>query len=135
MHTREIAKFGGLTNIMPRFALLFMIFTMGSVGLPATSGFVGEFLTFMGTWQVSYLATILATTGVVLGAVYMLCLYRNVMFGELKKGCEKMSDLHDREFLSLTILAALVIFLGIYPNMILEVTKAPVARIIEQVNR
>lgn len=135
MHTREIAKFGGLTNIMPRFALLFMVFTMGSVGLPMTSGFVGEFLTFMALWQADYLSTIIATTGVVFGAVYMLVLYRNVMFGEVKAGCEKMSDVNDREYISLSILAVLVILLGIYPNIVFEITKNPVARIIEQVNR
>ena len=135
MHTREIAKFGGLTNIMPRYALLFMIFTMGSVGLPTTSGFVGEFLTFMAVWQIDYLAAFVATTGVIAGAVYMLVLYRNVMFGELKKGCAKMTDVNKTEFYSLAVLAALVVFFGIYPKPIFDVIKNPVERIIEQVNR
>jgi NADH-quinone oxidoreductase subunit M len=135
LHTREIAKFGGLTTIMPRYALLFMIFTMGSVGLPTTSGFVGEFLTFMSVWQVSYIAAIIATTGVIAGAVYMLVLYRNVMFGEVKKGCEKMQDLTKTESYSLAVLAILVIFFGIYPKPIFDLTKAPVELIIEQVNR
>lgn len=132
MHTREIAKFGGLTHIMPRFALLLMVFTMGSVGLPTTSGFVGEFLTFMAVWEVSFMAAALAATGVVIGAAYMLVLYRNVMFGELKKECAAMQDLNRREFLCLLPLALLTIFFGIYPNVIFKIIDSPVKSIVAQ---
>ena len=135
MHTREIAKFGGLTSIMPRYALLFMLFTMASVGLPTTSGFVGEFITFMAVWKVDYLATALAATGVVVGAAYMLVLYRNVMFGELKEACKDMTDVNGRELLCLVPLAALAIYFGVYPNVIFELIDVPVNRILEQVAR
>ena len=132
LHTREIAQFGGLTHIMPKFALLFMVFTMGSVGLPMTSGFVGEFLTFMAAWQVSYLVAALAATGVVLGAAYMLVLYRNVMFGDLKKNCAAMKDINGREFLCLVPLAVLTIFFGIYPNSIFRIIDSPIKNILAQ---
>lgn len=135
MHTREIAKFGGLTNIMPKYALLFMVFTMASVGLPTTSGFVGEFLTLMGAWQVGYLVAALAATGVIIGAVYMLVLYRNVMYGELNEACAKMKDINGRELLCLAPLAILAIIFGIYPNLILELIDQPVRAILEATNQ
>lgn len=85
VHTREIAAYGGLSSVMPRYAILFMLFTMASVGLPGTSGFVGEFLAIVGAWQVSKLLALLAASGMVLGAAYMLYLYRRVLFGALTK--------------------------------------------------
>ena len=135
MHTREIAKFGGLTQRMPRYALLFMVFTMGSVGLPTTSGFVGEFLTFMAANKISLTLAALAATGVVFGAAYMLWLYRKVMFGELNPSCKSIKDVNDREFISLAILAILVILLGVKPGIVFDVTDAPVKKIIEQVGQ
>src|SRR6185295_5686617 len=79
LHTREIAEYGGVVNVMPKYALLFMIFTMASVGLPSTSGFVGEFLVLLGSWKANTWLAALTTTGVVLGATYMLWLYRRVV--------------------------------------------------------
>jgi NADH-quinone oxidoreductase subunit M len=133
MHTREIAKFGGLTQRMPKYAFVFMVFTMASVGLPTTSGFVGEFLTFMGVYQIAPIACAIAATGVIFGAAYMLWLYRKVMFGELNPACKSIKDVNDREYIPLMILAALVILLGLQPNLILDVTKAPVEQILIQV--
>jgi NADH-quinone oxidoreductase subunit M len=133
MHTREIAKFGGLTTRMPKYAFVFMIFTMASVGLPTTSGFVGEFLTFMATYQVAPIASAIAATGVIFGAAYMLWLYRRVMFGELNPGCKNIKDVNDREYIPLMLLAALVIILGLQPNIVFDVTKAPVEHLLTQV--
>ncbi len=133
MHTREIKLFGGLTERMPKYALLFMIFTMGSVGLPSTSGFVGEFLTFMAAFQVNKIVAALATTGVILGAAYMLWLYRRVMFGELNKACAKITDLNRTETVSLSILAAFVIILGIYPEMVFQLTRVSVETLLTEV--
>ncbi|MEQ1789621.1 MAG: NADH-quinone oxidoreductase subunit M, partial [Rickettsiales bacterium] len=133
MHTREIAKFGGLVQRMPKYAFVFMVFTMASIGLPTTSGFVGEFLTFMGVYQKSPIAATIATTGVIFGAIYMLWLYRKVMFGELNSGCRNIKDLNDREYIPLMLLVALVIILGLQPNVVLDVIKAPVEQILIQI--
>lgn len=133
LHTRDIARFSGLAQRMPKYALLFMIFTMGSVGLPATSGFVGEFLTFMAVFQVDKIAAAFAATGVILGAAYMLWLYRRVMFGELNAECAKLKDLHSEELISLIILAVLVIVLGVYPEVVFELTRTTVEHLITQV--
>ncbi len=134
-HTRELSDFGGLTERMPRYALLFMVFTMASVGLPATSGFVGEFITFMAAYQVSPFLAAFAATGVVFGAAYMLWLYRKVMFGELNPSCKNIRDVNDREYISLTILAVLVILFGLQPNIIFSVTDAPVKQILFQMGK
>ena len=134
-HTREIKMFGGLTERMPKYALLFMIFTMGSVGLPATSGFIGEFLTFIAAFQVQPVIAALATTGVIFGAAYMLWLYRRVMFGELNKTCENIMDLDRIEIFNLSILALLVIVLGVYPELVFGLTRTSISNLILQVNR
>ena len=98
LHTREIDRYGGLAINMPRYALLFMLFTMASVGLPGTSNFVGEFLSLAGTYKVSTTITLLCTTGIILGAAYMLYLYRRVVFGDLvKDDVRAMPDLNPRE--------------------------------------
>src|SRR4030095_141741 len=99
MHTREIAQYGGLANNMPGYALLFMLFTMASVGLPGTSGFVGEFLSLIGTYRLSSWAAIVATTGIILGAAYMLLLYWRIAFGTARtEGAAAMRDLSMREW-------------------------------------
>ncbi|MBV8938350.1 MAG: NADH-quinone oxidoreductase subunit M [Alphaproteobacteria bacterium] len=134
MHTREIARYGGVTNVMPRFALVFMLFTMASVGLPATSGFVGEFLVLLGTYQVNTLAAALAATGMVLGAAYMLWLYRRVMFGEAASGeVRALQDIGRREMLIFAPVIAAVLWLGIYPRPFLAPLHAPVHHLIAQV--
>ena len=117
MHTREINRYGGLVKNMPQYATAFMIFTMASVGLPGTSGFVGEFLVLVGAWQVNTLVTALAATGVVLGAAYMLHLYRRVAFGPLvKPDVRAMKDLDVREVAVFMPLVILVFWMGIYPS-------------------
>ena len=127
MHTREINAYGGLVNIMPRYAVAFMIFTMANVGLPGTSGFVGEFLTLMGIFQVSTWFALFATTGVILSAAYALWLYRRVIFGVLEKeNLKAMLDLSVREKVILYPLIALTIFFGVYPAPVFDVTAASV---------
>lgn len=121
LHTREMARYGGLVKNMPKYAVVFMIFMLGSVGLPGTSGFVGEFLTLLGTFQVDTIIAGLATTGVILGAAYMLVLYRRVIFGEqVNKDAAAMPDLNRREFFYFLPLVALVIWLGVQPGIVMK---------------
>ncbi|TPG22658.1 NADH-quinone oxidoreductase subunit M [Sphingomonas koreensis] len=120
LHTREISRYGGLSINMPRYAVLFLLFTMASVGLPGTSGFVGEFLSLLGTYQVSTWTTLLCTTGIILGAAYMLYLYRRIAFGELVHDDVKlMPDLSVREIALLAPIAAVVLWMGVYPQSFL----------------
>jgi NADH-quinone oxidoreductase subunit M len=127
MHTREIAAYGGLVNRMPLYALVFMIFTLANVGLPGTSGFVGEFLTLIGTFRVNTWVVFLATIGVILSAAYALWLYRRIIFGALdKERLKSMLDLSPREIAILAPLAVLTIFFGFYPAPIMDVTAASV---------
>ncbi|MCI5075789.1 NADH-quinone oxidoreductase subunit M [Oricola sp.] len=127
MHTREISAYGGLVNIMPRYAVAFMVFTMANVGLPGTSGFVGEFLTLMGIFQANTWFAVVATLGVILSAAYALWLYRRVIFGVLEKESLKaMLDLSGREKVILYPLIVLTIFFGVYPAPVFDVTTASV---------
>ncbi len=127
MHTREISAYGGLVNRMPHYATAMLIFTMANVGLPGTSGFVGEFLTLVGVFQVNSWVAIFATTGVVLSAAYALWLYRRVIFGALEKeSLRAILDLSRREKILLYPLVALVIFFGVYPMPVFNVTAASV---------
>ncbi len=131
MHTREIAAYGGLVNRMPLYAAAFMLFTMANVGLPGTMGFVGEFLTLIGTYQVNTWAAFLATTGIILSAAYALWLYRRVVFGKLEKGSLKdILDLSPREQLILGPLVVLTLLFGFYPAPILDVTAASVDQLV-----
>jgi NADH-quinone oxidoreductase subunit M len=131
MHTREIAAYGGLVNRMPMYAMVFMVFTMANVGLPGTSGFVGEFLTLVGAFQVNTWVAFLATTGIILSAGYALWLYRKVVFGKLEKESLKgMLDLSRREVAILAPLAALTILFGVYPAPIMDVTAAAVDQLV-----
>jgi len=127
LHTREISAYGGLVNNMPKYAVAFMILTMANVGLPGTSGFVGEFLTIMGVFRVNTWVALFAATGVILSASYALWLYRRVIFGALEK--EKLKallDLSTREKILLYPLVALTIFYGFYPMPVLNATAASV---------
>jgi NADH-quinone oxidoreductase subunit M len=127
MHTREIAFYGGLTNRMPWYAAVFMLFTMGNVGLPGTSGFVGEILTMTGAYKASTWTALIATTGVILSAVYALNLYRRVMFGELTNpALATITDLDKREILIFAPLIVSTLVLGIYPNLIFNLTASSV---------
>ena len=131
MHTREISAYGGLVNRMPHYAVVMLIFTMANVGLPGTSGFVGEFLTLLGVFQVNSWVAIFATTGVVLSAGYALWLYRRVIFGALEKeSLRSILDLSGREKLLLYPLVALVIFFGVYPMPVFDVTAASVESLV-----
>lgn len=132
MHTRDIAAYGGLVNRMPRYAVTFLIFTMANVGLPGTSGFIGEFLTLLGTFQVNSWVTLFATTGVILSAAYALYLYRRVVFGVLdKENLKNILDLSPRELVLLVPLVALTIFYGVHPSPILDGSSASVAALVK----
>ncbi len=135
IHSREIADYGGLVHNMPRYAAVFMFFILASVGLPGTSGFIGEFLVLLGAYQVSTWATTLAATGMVLSAAYALWLYRRVVFGALvKPKLKSLSDLNWREKLVFAPLVAGVLILGIYPMPLLTMMEASVANVIDQYN-
>ncbi|MGI3127530.1 NADH-quinone oxidoreductase subunit M [Nitratireductor sp. PBL-C9] len=135
MHTREIAAYGGLVNNMPKYATVFMIFTMANVGLPGTSGFVGEFLTLLSVFKVNTWVAFFATTGVILSAAYALWLYRRVVFGSLtKESLKGMLDLSAREKLILYPLVVLVIFFGVYPAPLLDATAVSVEALVNNVS-
>jgi NADH-quinone oxidoreductase subunit M len=131
MHTREIAAYGGLVNRMPLYAFVFMVFTMANVGLPGTSGFIGEFMTLIGTFKISIPTTVFATTGVILSACYALWLYRKVVFGALvKPSLMSIKDLTLRECVTLFPLLALSIFFGVYPKPVLDMSAASVQQLV-----
>ena len=136
LHTREINRYGGLSINMPKYALLFMLFTMASVGLPGTSGFVGEFLSLAGAYKVSTWATLIATTGIILGAGYMLYLYRRIAFGEQKNAdAAALSDIDGREMWLLAPIAAAVLWMGVYPESFLAPIRRDVATIVARIER
>jgi NADH-quinone oxidoreductase subunit M len=136
LHTREISRYGGLSINMPKYALLFMLFTMASVGLPGTSGFVGEFLSLAGAYKVSTWATLIATTGIILGAGYMLYLYRCIAFGaQVNADAAAMPDVDGRELWLLAPIAAAVLWMGIYPETFLAPIQRDVANIVDRVER
>jgi NADH-quinone oxidoreductase subunit M len=133
MHTREISAYGGLVNNMPNYAVAFMLFTMANVGLPGTSGFVGEFMVLIGVFQVSTWTAMFATLGVILSAAYALWLYRRVVFGALEKeNLKALLDLSGREKTILYPLIALVIFFGVYPMPVFDATAASVDALVTQ---
>src|SRR5579872_6886655 len=132
MHTREIAAYGGLINRMPVYAFAFMIFTLANVGLPGTSGFVGEFLTLLGTFRINNWVATLATLGTILSAAYALWLYRKVIFGKLEKAALfHITDLGWREIVVLAPLVILTVVFGIYPKPVLDLSSVSVAHLIE----
>ena len=132
IHTREIDAYGGLVNRMPAYALIFMLFTMANVGLPGTSGFVGELLTLIGVFQVNVWVALFATFGVVLSAAYALWLYRRVVFGDLiKVSLKSINDLDRRERLLFTPLILATVILGVYPNFILDIIGPSVSTLVE----
>ncbi|RWD80187.1 NADH-quinone oxidoreductase subunit M [Mesorhizobium sp.] len=134
MHTRDIDAYGGLVNNMPKYATAFMIFTMANVGLPGTSGFVGEFLTMLGVFRVNTWVAFFAATGVILSAAYALWLYRRVIFGALTKDSLKgLLDLSAREKVIIYPLAALVIFFGVYPAPVFDATAESVKALVTNV--
>ncbi len=131
MHTREIAAYGGLVNRMPAYAFCFMVFTLANVGMPGTSGFVGEFLALLGAFKANTWVAFLATTGVILSAAYALYLYRRVIFGKLEKANLKdIMDMNGREIAYMAPLVVLTILFGVYPSPVLDVTAAAVEKLI-----
>ena len=136
LHTREISRYGGISVNMPKYALLFMLFTMASVGLPGTSGFVGEFLSLAGAYKVSTWATLIATTGIILGAGYMLYLYRRIAFGpQVNADAAAMQDIDGREMWLLAPIAVVVLWMGVYPETFLAPIRRDVATIVDRIER
>ena len=132
MHTRLINSYGGLVSIMPKYAIVLMVFTLGAVGLPGTSGFIGEFLILMGAFKKSFLVATIASFGVILAAAYMLWLYKRVIFGKIiNQEIKKLSDLNKSEILILSILAFVIILFGFYPEPLLNTTNVSVKDFIE----
>ena len=135
MHTRLIANYGGLVSVMPKYAIVLMVFTLGAVGLPGTSGFVGEFLILIGAFKKSFLVAAIASIGVILSAAYMLWLYKRVVFGEIQKNeIKKMVDLNKSEIFILSSLVLPIIFFGFYPEPLLNTTETSVENLIEMYN-
>jgi NADH-quinone oxidoreductase subunit M len=136
MHTREIAAYGGLVNRMPLYAAAFLVFTLGNVGLPGTSGFVGEFLALIGTFKVNTWVATLATIGTILSTAYALWLYRKVVLGALTKpSLALIKDLNYREIITLGPLVILTILFGIYPKPVLDFSAASVTQLLENYER
>ncbi len=131
MHTREIAFYGGLINRMPLYAAVFMVFTLANVGLPGTSGFIGEFLSLIGTFKANTAVAALATLGVILSACYALWLYRKMIFGNLKPALEGIKDIGWRETLIFTPLVALTILFGVAPKPVLDMSAASVTHLLD----
>ena len=132
MHTREISKYGGLVSVMPRYAVVFMIFTLGALGLPGTTGFIGEFLILLGTFKVNFMVATIASIGVILGAAYMLWLYRRIVFEEITNDeVNKLVDLNRPEMIILSVLAFVSILFGFYPEPLLSTTSASVEGLID----
>ena len=135
MHSREISRYGGIVSIMPRYSIVLMIFTLGAIGLPGTSGFIGEFLILVGTFKKSFFAATIATLGVILAAAYMLWLYKRVIFGKLKNNdLKSMIDLKNHEIFILWSLGIPVIFFGFYPEPLIATVETSVNNLIEMYN-
>jgi len=134
-HSRLIKSYGGLVHVLPKYSFVFMIFALGTLGLPGTSGFVGEFLVLVGTFKVNFLVAIIGSLGVILSAAYMLWLYKRVIFGKLEKDeLKKIKDINLSESGILFVLAALVIFFGFYPDPFLETMRVSVDNLIDNYN-
>lgn len=130
MHTRQISEYGGVVNVMPKYAIMFMVFTLGSLGLPGTSGFVGEILVLIGSFKYNYWIAFFAASGVILSACYSLWLYRRVVFGKiLNSKVQNLADLTKTEYLILTPLLIMTIVLGFYPALVLDLISPSVEKI------
>ena len=131
LHTRLINRYGGLVSIMPKYAIVFMVFTLGALGLPGTSGFIGEFLVLMGAFKKNILVATIASLGVILGAAYMLWLYKRIIFGKLiNEDVKKMVDLKRFEIVTLWLLVLPIIFFGFYPEPLINSIEVSVANMI-----
>ena len=135
MHSRLIATYGGLVSVMPKYSILLMVFTLAAIGLPGTTGFIGEFLILIGAFKDNFLVAVIASLGVILGAAYMLWLYRRVVFGELvNNNLLKIKDLDNSEKLILWSLAIPILFFGFYPELLNNTIEISVNDLIENYN-
>ena len=133
-HTRQIADYGGVASVMPVYATMFMVFTFASIGLPATNGFIGEFLIILGGFAASQLAGVLAATGIIIGAGYMLWLYQRVFFMETNPKVSGLTDIDAREIMTLLPMVILIFWIGVYPDTFLGYMHASVSHLLERVN-
>jgi len=132
LHSRMISSYGGLVNIMPKYAFVFMIFALAALGLPGTSGFVGEFLVLVGAFQINIFVAVLASLGVILAAAYMLWLYKRVIFGKIASSeIKEMADLNKTEIYIFASLVFLIIFFGIYPEPLFNTIDISVSNLID----
>jgi NADH-quinone oxidoreductase subunit M len=132
LNTRLISSYGGLVNIMPKYAFVFMVFTLGALGLPGTSGFVGEFLVLVGVFKKSIVVAVLASLGIILAATYMLSLYRRVIFGRLRNiEIKNMTDLNNIEIYILFTLAFFTLFFGFYPEPLFTTIDISINNLVE----
>ena len=135
MHSRMINSYGGIVAIIPKYSILFMLFTLAALGLPGTSGFIGEFLILMGAFKDNFLVAVIASLGVILGAAYMLWLYKRVVFGKLvNEDLKKMFDLNRSEYLILSCLAVPTLFFGFYPDPLINTIEVSVTDLINMHN-
>jgi NADH-quinone oxidoreductase subunit M len=132
LHSRLINTYGGVVSVMPKYSILFMLFTLASLGLPGTSGFIGEFLILLAAFEINYLLAVIASLGIIFGAAYMLWLYRRVVFGKIiNKELYKISDLNNSEKFILWSLAIPVLFFGFYPEPLIDTVEISVKNLIE----
>tara|TARA_B100000287_G_scaffold429311_1_gene482380 strand:- start:386 stop:1882 length:1497 start_codon:yes stop_codon:yes gene_type:complete len=136
MHTRLINEYGGVVSVMPKYAIVFMVFTLGAVGLPGTSGFIGEFLILISAFKKNFLVAFIASLGVILSAAYMLWLYRRIIFGKIKNlEIKKMLDLKKHEIIILWSLAIPILFFGFYPQPIISTVETSITNLLEMYNQ
>ena len=134
-HTRLISEYGGLVSVMPRYAVVFMVFTLGALGLPGTTGFIGEFLILMGTFKKNFIVATIASLGVILAAAYMLWLYKRIIFGEIvNQNLKLMVDLKRFEIVILFSLVLPIILFGFYPEPLMDTIKVSVGNVLEMYN-
>ena len=135
MQTREIKRYGGIVEVMPKYSIILMIFTLGALGLPGTTGFIGEFLILMGAFKDNFLVAVIASLGVILGAAYMLWLYKRVVFGELiNEDLKNLVDLKKSEVIILTLLAIPSLYFGFYPEPLINTVEVSVSDLIDNYN-
>jgi NADH-quinone oxidoreductase subunit M len=132
-HTREISAYGGLASTMPVFAGFFLLFTLAAVGLPGTNGFIGEFLILLGGFERQPWVAVVASSGLILGAWYMLWLYQRIFFNEVKESMQGLVQLNLREILTLVPMVLLILWIGLYPNALLGFLHVSVSHLVEQV--
>ena len=135
MHSRLITTYGGIVTVIPKYAILFMVFTLAALGLPGTSGFIGEFLILMAAFKDNFLVAVLASLGVIIGAAYMLWLYKRVIFGKLTNSeLKKMIDLNKSEAFTLTCLAIPTLYFGFYPEPLINTIEVSISDLIDTYN-